>query len=189
MIGLNWLVLMHQHELNSVLADEMGLGKTVQAIAFLAHTLETINPDKLSLIIVPASTMDNWARELDTWCPSLGYIMYHGSQGERRGMRRQIMEGDVDEDTHVILTTYNMVYSSQEDRVMFKRIQFHTVVLDEAHMLKNMNSIRYENLMKVSAEYRLLLTGTPLQNNLVELMSILVFVMPTMFEGEFLLCI
>ena len=82
-----------------------------------------------------------------------------------------------------------MIYSCKEDRVMFKRVKFHTVIFDEAHMLKNMNTKRYENLMKISAEHRLLLTGTPLQNNLVELMSLLVFVMPQMFESEVLLCV
>ena len=184
MIGLNWLSLMHQHGLNGVLADEMGLGKTVQAISFLAHIAETIKPEELSLIVVPSSTLDNWARELELWCPKLVVLMYHGSQEERRGMRMQILNNELDEDTQIILTTYNMVYSSSEDRALFKRIKFHSVIFDEAHMLKNMNSQRFENLMKIRASCRLLLTGTPLQNNLVELMSILVFVMPELFEGK-----
>ncbi|KAF2354949.1 SNF2-related N-terminal domain [Trinorchestia longiramus] len=184
MIGLNWLSLMLQFELNGVLADEMGLGKTVQAIAFLAHVRETVQPEDLSLIVVPSSTLDNWARELELWCPSLGVLMYHGSQEERRGMRMQILQNQLDENTHVILTTYNTMYSCAEDRALFKRLKIHTVIFDEAHMLKNMNTARFENLMRISAECRILLTGTPLQNNLVELMSILVFVMPQLFEGR-----
>lgn len=86
--------------------------------------------------------------------------------------------------THVIVFRYNMVHSCSEDRALFKRLKIHTVIFDEAHMLKNMNSQRFENLMKISADCRILLTGTPLQNNLVELMSILVFVMPQLFEGR-----
>uniref|UniRef100_A0A6A7FRK7 SWI/SNF-related matrix-associated actin-dependent regulator of chromatin subfamily A containing DEAD/H box 1 homolog n=1 Tax=Hirondellea gigas TaxID=1518452 RepID=A0A6A7FRK7_9CRUS len=184
MVGLNWLSLMKQHGLNGVLADEMGLGKTIQAIAYLAHIEETEQPQDLSLIVVPSSTLENWARELELWCPSLGVLMYHGSQEERRGMRVQILSDHVEENTHIVLTTYNMISSCADDRNLFKRFKFHTVIFDEAHMLKNMNSQRFENLMKINAECRILLTGTPLQNNLVELMSILVFVMPQLFEGR-----
>ncbi|KAK3854378.1 hypothetical protein Pcinc_039143 [Petrolisthes cinctipes] len=183
LIGLNWLVLMHQQGLNGVLADEMGLGKTVQAISFLAHIKEVEDPEIFSLIIVPSSTLDNWGRELELWCPDLEVLHYHGSQDERRSIRAEIMN-DTLEETDVILTTYNMVTSSTEDRALFKRLKFHTVILDEAHMLKNMASQRYEQLMKVKAQRRLLLTGTPLQNNLVELMSILIFVMPRLFDSK-----
>ena len=184
LIGLNWLVLMHQQDLNAVLADEMGLGKTVQAISFLAYLKEQDESSDLSLIVVPSSTMDNWARELELWCPDLGVLVYHGSQEERKGMRLALVHDEIEEDVHVILTTYNMITSSPEDRSLFKKLLFHTVIFDEAHMLKNMASLRYENLMKIRATRRLLLTGTPLQNNLVELMSILIFVMPGLFEGR-----
>ncbi|KAK8734847.1 hypothetical protein OTU49_005686 [Cherax quadricarinatus] len=184
LIGLNWLVLMHEQGLNGVLADEMGLGKTVQAISFLSHIKEVENPDELSLIIVPSSTLDNWARELELWCPSLEVLQYHGTQDERRAIRCGIMNNNLEEEPDVILTTYNMVSTSTEDKALFKKLRFHTVVLDEAHMLKNMASQRYENLMKIKAQRRVLLTGTPLQNNLVELMSILIFVMPQLFDSK-----
>lgn len=184
LIGLNWLVLMHEQGLNGVLADEMGLGKTVQAIAFLAYIKEVEDPERPNLIIVPSSTLDNWARELETWCPSLEVLHYHGSQEDRRNIRCAIMNGTLEEEPDVILTTYNMVTTSTEDRALFKKLRFHTVVLDEAHMLKNMASQRYENLMKIKALRRILLTGTPLQNNLVELMSILIFVMPQLFDSK-----
>ncbi|XP_045609642.2 SWI/SNF-related matrix-associated actin-dependent regulator of chromatin subfamily A containing DEAD/H box 1 homolog [Procambarus clarkii] len=184
LIGLNWLVLMHEQGLNGVLADEMGLGKTVQAISFLSHIKEAENPDEISLIIVPSSTLDNWARELELWCPSLEVLQYHGSQDERRAIRCAIMNNNLEEEPDVILTTYNMVSTSAEDKALFKKLRFHTVVLDEAHMLKNMASQRYENLMKIKALRRVLLTGTPLQNNLVELMSILIYVMPQLFDSK-----
>ena len=120
--------------------------------------------------------MDNWQKELRTWCPALKVLNYYGSQDERRHMRLQIVQEEVDYD--VILTTYNMVISSADDRVLFRKLDFHYVIFDEAHMLKNMATKRYDYLMRVQAERKLFLTGTPMQNNLVELMSLLVFVMP-----------
>uniref|UniRef100_A0A0K2U565 SWI/SNF-related matrix-associated actin-dependent regulator of chromatin subfamily A containing DEAD/H box 1 homolog n=1 Tax=Lepeophtheirus salmonis TaxID=72036 RepID=A0A0K2U565_LEPSM len=181
MIGLNWLVLMHKQSLNGVLADEMGLGKTVQAISFLAHLKETGN-SKPHLIVVPSSTMDNWEKEIETWCPSLSIVKYYGSQEERQKIRYDLVRENLEYD--ILLTTYSMVVSSAEDKSLFKKISFHYVVFDEAHMLKNMSTSRYENLMRVKAPRKLLLTGTPLQNNLVELMSLLVFVMPELFANK-----
>merc|ERR1711884_615867 len=181
MIGLNWLVLMHKQSINGILADEMGLGKTIQSIAFLAH-LKELGDEGPHLIIVPSSTMINWQNELSTWAPNLKVLNYYGAQDERRHMRLQIVQELVEYD--VILTTYNMVVSSADDRVLFRKLDFHYVIFDEAHMLKNMATARYENLMRVQATRKLLLTGTPLQNNLVELMSLLVFVMPDMFATK-----
>ncbi|CAL4092910.1 unnamed protein product, partial [Meganyctiphanes norvegica] len=184
LIGLNWLVLMHQQQLNGVLADEMGLGKTIQAIAFLAYLKEIEDSNLQSIIIVPSSVLDNWYRELQLWCPDLQVLVYHGSQEERRGIRTAIITDDLEMEPDVILTTYNMVTGATEDRALFKKLRFNAIILDEAHMLKNMNSQRYENLMKIKGKRRILLTGTPLQNNLLELMSILIFVMPSLFEGK-----
>merc|ERR1719201_79261 len=181
LIGLNWLVLMHKQAINGILADEMGLGKTIQTIAFLAHLKERGDGGP-HLIIVPSSTMENWRKELELWAPDIQIVTYWGSQDERRHLRLQLVQDELDYD--VILTTYNMVISSPEDRVLFKKMEFHYVVFDEAHMLKNMASQRYEQLMKIRCSRKLLLTGTPLQNNLVELMSLLIFVMPGMFAKK-----
>merc|ERR1719400_1294680 len=123
--------------------------------------------------------MENWRKELELWAPDIQIVTYWGSQDERRHLRLQLVQDELDYD--VILTTYNMVVSSPEDRVLFKKMQFCYIVYDEAHMLKNMASQRYEQLMKIRGRRKLLLTGTPLQNNLVELMSLLIFVMPGMF--------
>ncbi|XP_054709852.1 SWI/SNF-related matrix-associated actin-dependent regulator of chromatin subfamily A containing DEAD/H box 1 homolog [Uloborus diversus] len=183
LLGLNWLLLLHNQEVNGILADEMGLGKTVQAIAFLAYLKEIESAVYPHLIVVPSSTLDNWKKELETWWPDVSVICYHGSQDNRRELRMQIMDEEI-EDFDVMITTYNMVTSSAEDRNFFKNLQFHYVVFDEAHMLKNMSSQRYQNLMRIKAPRRLLLTGTPLQNNLVELMSLLIFAMPHMFSGK-----
>ena len=169
---------MHKQSLNGILADEMGLGKTIQTIAFLAH-LKEMGEEGPHLIVVPSSTLENWRKELELWAPDIKIVTYWGAQDERRHLRLQLVQDELDYD--VILTTYNMVVSSPEDRVLFKKMEFCYVVFDEAHMLKNMASQRYEQLMKIRCSRKLLLTGTPLQNNLVELMSLLIFVMPGMF--------
>ena len=140
LIGLNWLVLMHKQSLNGILADEMGLGKTIQTIAFLAHLKET-GEEGPHLIVVPSSTMDNWRKELELWAPGIEVVTYWGSQDERRHLRLRLVQDELQYD--VILTTYNMVVSSPEDRVLFKKMEFCYIVYDEAHMLKNMASQRY----------------------------------------------
>uniref|UniRef100_A0A1I8MUS3 SWI/SNF-related matrix-associated actin-dependent regulator of chromatin subfamily A containing DEAD/H box 1 homolog n=1 Tax=Musca domestica TaxID=7370 RepID=A0A1I8MUS3_MUSDO len=180
LIGLNWLTVMNKQQMNGILADEMGLGKTIQVIAFLAYLKENNLSKAAHLIVVPSSTLDNWASEIARWCPSLVVEKYHGSQEERRRMRiRFAKEGFTGFD--VLLTTYHIVSSTPEERKMFRVSKLHYVIFDEAHMLKNMTTQRYANLITINAEMRILLTGTPLQNNLLELMSLLCFVMPTFF--------
>ncbi|XP_061387280.1 SWI/SNF-related matrix-associated actin-dependent regulator of chromatin subfamily A containing DEAD/H box 1 homolog [Musca vetustissima] len=180
LIGLNWLTVMNKQEMNGILADEMGLGKTIQVIAFLAYLKENNLSKAAHLIVVPSSTLDNWASEIARWCPSLVVEKYHGSQEERRRMRiRFAKEGFTGFD--ILLTTYHIVSSTPEERKMFRVSKLHYVIFDEAHMLKNMTTQRYANLITINAEMRILLTGTPLQNNLLELMSLLCFVMPKFF--------
>uniref|UniRef100_A0A6G1R7D7 DNA helicase n=1 Tax=Hypotaenidia okinawae TaxID=2861861 RepID=A0A6G1R7D7_9GRUI len=180
-IGLNWLALLHKHGLNGILADEMGLGKTIQAIAFLAYLYQEGNRGP-HLIVVPASTLDNWIREVHLWCPELNVLFYYGSQEDRKHLRVDIINKVVD--FNVIVTTYNCAISSSEDRGLFRRLKLNYAIFDEGHMLKNMSSVRYQHLMTINAKNRLLLTGTPVQNNLLELMSLLNFVMPHMFSSS-----
>ncbi|KFW10250.1 SWI/SNF-related matrix-associated actin-dependent regulator of chromatin subfamily A containing DEAD/H box 1, partial [Eurypyga helias] len=180
-IGLNWLALLHKHGLNGILADEMGLGKTIQAIAFLAYLYQVGNRGP-HLIVVPASTLDNWIREVHLWCPELNVLFYYGSQEERKHLRVDINNKVVD--FNVIITTYNCAISSSDDRGLFRRLKLNYAIFDEGHMLKNMSSVRYQHLMTINAKNRLLLTGTPVQNNLLELMSLLNFVMPHMFSSS-----
>ncbi|CAG9561675.1 unnamed protein product [Danaus chrysippus] len=182
LVGLNWLAVLHKQGVSGILADEMGLGKTVQVIAFLAHLKETGQARGTHLIVVPASTLDNWSSELARWCPSLRVSKYYGNPEERRQLRIEYSRG-LDQ-IDIVLTTYTMVSSCPEERKMFRITPMHYVVYDEAHMLKNMSTQRYDNLLKIKSKHRLLLTGTPLQNNLVELMSLLCFVMPHMFSGN-----
>ncbi|KAM8886607.1 SWI/SNF-related matrix-associated actin-dependent regulator of chromatin subfamily A containing DEAD/H box 1A isoform 2-T2 [Spinachia spinachia] len=181
LIGLKWLLLLNEHKLSGILADEMGLGKTIQAIAFLAQLYER-GIDGPHLITVPASTLDNWVRELKLWCPSLKVLVYCGSVEDRRYLRHDLLNDDVD--CNVIVTTYNMAIGNDSDRSLFRKLRLKYAVFDEGHMLKNMNSLRYRHLMAINAEHRLLLTGTPLQNNLLELMSLLNFIMPSMFSSS-----
>uniref|UniRef100_A0A671R0H3 DNA helicase n=1 Tax=Sinocyclocheilus anshuiensis TaxID=1608454 RepID=A0A671R0H3_9TELE len=181
LIGLNWLALLHQNKLSGILADEMGLGKTIQTISFLAYLYQEGNHGP-NLITVPASTLDNWVRELKLWCPSFKVLVYYGSAEDRKYMRYEILNQIVD--YNIIVSTYNLAIGNNSDRSLFCKIKLEYAVFDEGHLLKNMNSLRYRHLMAINAKYRLLLTGTPLQNNLLELMSLLNFIMPNMFSSS-----
>ncbi|XP_049534531.1 SWI/SNF-related matrix-associated actin-dependent regulator of chromatin subfamily A containing DEAD/H box 1 homolog [Anopheles darlingi] len=183
LVGLNWLTIMHRHEMNGILADEMGLGKTIQIISFLAWLKENGQQTRPCLVVVPSSTMDNWEQELIRWCPALSIFKYYGSQAERRMIRVDWAKNGVEE-VDVVLTTYHMMGASAEEKKMWRVTEFDYVIFDEAHMLKNVASQRYQNLMRINAKHRILLTGTPLQNNLLELMSLLCFVMPKLFGSK-----
>uniref|UniRef100_A0A672JBS4 DNA helicase n=1 Tax=Salarias fasciatus TaxID=181472 RepID=A0A672JBS4_SALFA len=158
-----------------------GLGKTIQAIAFLAQLYQN-GIEGPHLITVPASTLDNWVRELKLWCPDLKVLVYYGSMEDRRYLRHDILNKAVD--FNVIVTTYNLAIGNESDRSLFRKLCLKYAVFDEGHMLKNMNTLRYRHLMAINAEHRLLLTGTPLQNNLLELMSLLNFIMPSLFSSS-----
>lgn len=183
MIGLNWLVVLHRQGVSGILADEMGLGKTVQVISFLAHLKETGQANGTHLVVVPASTLDNWGMEFARWCPSMNVSMYYGHPDDRRALRISYARGAL-KNIDVILTTYTMVSSCPEEKKMFRVTPLDYVIFDEAHMLKNMATQRYDNLIRIQSKHRILMTGTPLQNNLLELMSLLCFVMPHIFKGK-----
>ncbi|XP_062398954.1 SWI/SNF-related matrix-associated actin-dependent regulator of chromatin subfamily A containing DEAD/H box 1A [Sardina pilchardus] len=181
LIGVKWLTLLQEHKLSGILADEMGLGKTVQAIALLAHLYQKgiTGPH---LITVPSSTLDNWLRELKVWCPTLKVVAYCGPVEDRKYLRRNILDKQVD--FNVIVCTYRSTLGADFDRSLFRKLRLKYAIFDEGHMLKNMSSQRYRYLMSINAEHRLLLTGTPVQNNLLELMSLLNFIMPSMFSSS-----
>ncbi|RTG90531.1 SWI/SNF-related matrix-associated actin-dependent regulator of chromatin subfamily A [Schistosoma bovis] len=173
LVGLNWLRLLHHEQVNGILADEMGLGKTVQAIAFLASLWESGNRGP-HLIICPSSTQDNWQRELSLWCPHLKVLVYQGSAEQRKAIRLKIYESESQPDFNILLTSYAVGTSAIEDRALMKRINFHYGIFDEAHMLKNMTSQRYRNLMNFRVQRRLLLTDEkdyPLGTSLITFSS------------------
>lgn len=179
--GVNWMLLLYRRKLSGILADEMGLGKTAQVIGFIAQLVSEgkVGPH---LIIVPSSTLENWLREFEKFCPSLDVRSYYGTQSERRAIRYDLRE---DRSWPVLVTTYQMATGTEIDRKFLKKFNFDVTVLDEGHMVKNCTSARYHHLMSIPSSFRLLLTGTPLQNNLQELVSLLTFILPKMFtENE-----
>ncbi|KAF9931070.1 hypothetical protein FBU30_010899 [Linnemannia zychae] len=177
LLGINWLALLWRKKLSGILADEMGLGKTAQVIAFLAHLFENGEDGKF-LVIVPSSTISNWMREFEKFCPELDVRCYYGSQAEREELRHEL---DEDPTYDVLVTTYNFATGNNDERKFLNRRGFKGIFLDEGHMVKNCTSARYKQLMSIKAPFRLLLTGTPLQNNLGELLSLLIFIMPDLF--------
>ncbi|GAA5844214.1 hypothetical protein JCM11251_006718 [Rhodosporidiobolus azoricus] len=180
MLGVNWLNLLYKRGTSCILADEMGLGKTAQVIALLAHLKATDPNDGPHLVIVPSSTLDNWMREFSVFAPNLNVQSYYGSQGDRAEIRHELRRM---EDLDVVVTTYNIATGSPDDQKFLKRkMDFKICVFDEGHQLKNSDSKKYKDLMQVRAEWRLLLTGTPLQNNLQELVSLLSFILPEQFR-------
>lgn len=168
----------------------MGLGKTVQTIAFLAWlTLKekkTSKSRKPHLVVVPASTLSNWENELDKFCPTLNVVKYHGSQNERVELRNILREQIADGDVDIILSTYTIFEreASKVDRSFIYNQKFDFLVLDEAHCIKNADSSRYTNMNAIRSEHRLLLSGTPVQNDLSELLALLSFLMPSVFGKE-----
>ncbi|KFH66365.1 hypothetical protein MVEG_08463 [Podila verticillata NRRL 6337] len=177
LLGVNWLALLWRKKLSGILADEMGLGKTAQVITFLAHLFE-LGEKGPFLIIVPSSTLSNWMREFEKFCPELDVRSYYGSQAEREELRYEL---DEDPSYNVIVTTYTIATGNNDERKFLNKRNFKGIVLDEGHMVKNCNSARYKQLMSIKTSFRLLLTGTPLQNNLEELLSLLIFIMPKLF--------
>ncbi|CAR27733.1 hypothetical protein ZYGR_0N02190 [Zygosaccharomyces rouxii] len=179
--GINWLNLLYHNNMSCILADDMGLGKTLQVIAFLAY-LKQINEPGPHLVVVPSSTLENWLREFQKFCPVLKIEPYYGSQQERADLR-EILEKNVGQ-YDVVVTTYNLAAGNKYDISFLRNCYFNAVVYDEGHMLKNSLSERFSKLMRIQGNFRLLLTGTPLQNNLKELMSLLEFIMPSLFESK-----
>lgn len=179
--GINWLNLLYQNNISGILADDMGLGKTCQVISFFAY-LKQINEPGPHLVVVPSSTLENWLREFQKFCPSLKIEPYYGSQQERADLRDILEENHGNYD--VVVTTYNLASGNKYDVSFLKSRNFNVVVYDEGHMLKNSMSERFSKLMRIHAHFRLLLTGTPLQNNLRELMSLLEFIMPSLFVSK-----
>ncbi|KAG8347801.1 Type III restriction enzyme res subunit SNF2 family N terminal domain [Trypanosoma vivax] len=171
--ALRWLTNLYTKRLNGVLADEMGLGKTIQTIALLAYFAEHKNDWGPHLIVVPTTVVLNWKAEFQRWCPGLRVIVYTGSRKERHKLRQGWMREDA---FHVCITSYNMVIY---DRMVFRRRPWGFLILDEAHQLKNFLSKRWQSLFDLQTEYRLLLTGTPLQNSIMELWSLFHFLLPS----------
>ncbi|XP_036194219.1 chromodomain-helicase-DNA-binding protein 7 isoform X2 [Myotis myotis] len=185
--GVNWLLFNWYNMRNCILADEMGLGKTIQSITFLYEIyLKGIHGP--FLVIAPLSTIPNWEREFRTWT-ELNVVVYHGSQASRRTIQLYEMyfkdpQGRVIKGSykfHAIITTFEMILT---DCPELRNIPWRCVVIDEAHRLKNRNCKLLEGLKMMDLEHKVLLTGTPLQNTVEELFSLLHFLEPSRFPSE-----
>ncbi|KAL9127237.1 MAG: hypothetical protein Q9175_007779 [Cornicularia normoerica] len=170
--GLDWLAGLYAAGTNGILADEMGLGKTIQTIALLAHLAVEHEVWGPHLIVVPTSVMLNWEMEFKKFLPGFKIITYYGTQEERRKKRQGWLNNDK---WNVWITSYTLITNDQQ---IFKKKAWHYMILDEAHNIKNFQSLRWQTLLTFRTQARLLLTGTPLQNNLTELWSLLFFLMP-----------
>jgi len=175
--GLDWLAKMYAGGRNGILADEMGLGKTIQTIALLAHLAVEHEVWGPHLIVVPTSVILNWEMEFKKWCPGFKILTYYGTQDERKRKRQGWLN---DDRWNVVITSYQLIL---QDTAAFKKRGWHYLVLDEAHNIKNFQTQRWQTLLTFKTHSRLLLTGTPLQNNLQELWSLLYFLMPAGTDG------
>ena len=173
--GLNWLYYQWHRRQNALLADEMGLGKTIQIIAFLA-ILKHVHGCWPFLIVVPNSTCPNWRREIKQWAPSLRVVMYFGSSEARKlALKHELFPGGgKDLRCHVVVTSYDAA-QDDEFRKVFRGISWAGLVVDEGQRLKNDKNILYGALGALQAPFKVLLTGTPLQNNPRELFNLLQF--------------
>ncbi|KAM8966503.1 chromodomain-helicase-DNA-binding protein 7 [Pelodytes ibericus] len=185
--GVNWLLFNWYNARNCILADEMGLGKTIQSITFLYEIfLKGIHGP--FLVIAPLSTIPNWEREFRTWT-ELNVVVYHGSQASRKTIQLYEMyfkdpQGRAIKNSyrfHAIITTFEMILT---DCPELRNIHWRCVVIDEAHRLKNRNCKLLEGLKMMDLEHKVLLTGTPLQNTVEELFSLLNFLEPDRFPSE-----
>ena len=194
--GLNWMLLSHHYKRSCILADEMGLGKTVQVVSFLEHL---VTVDKLRgpfLVVVPLSTLGHWQREFASWT-DLGVCLYHDAGKDMRALIRAFewyYDGRAPPvganrfKFNVLVTTYDEVI---KDVDQMSAVPWRGLVVDEAHRLKGVNSKLLDCLNQIlplgvsvhGTQHRLLMTGTPLQNNTKELWSLLNFIEPAKFPS------
>ncbi|KAJ6846333.1 protein CHROMATIN REMODELING 19 [Iris pallida] len=189
LVGVNFLLLLYRKNIGgAILADEMGLGKTVQAVTYLTLLKHLDNDCGPHLIVCPASLLENWERELKKWCPSFSVILFHGAGRNTYSKElSSLAKAGFPPPCNVLLVCYSLFErrsaQQKDDRKVLKRYKWSCVLMDEAHAMKDKNSYRWKNLMSVAknARQRLMLTGTPLQNDLHELWSLLEFMMPDIF--------
>ncbi|XP_078434053.1 uncharacterized protein LOC144705318 [Wolffia australiana] len=179
MNGLRWLVSLYNNHLNGILADEMGLGKTVQVISLICYLIESKNDRGPFLVVVPSSVLPGWESEINFWAPGINKIKYAGSPEERR---RLFKERIAHQKFNVLLTTYEYLMN-KHDRPKLSKIDWHYVIIDEGHRIKNASCKLNADLKHYRSNHRLLLTGTPLQNNLEELWALLNFLLPNIFNS------
>ncbi|GFP84004.1 probable ATP-dependent DNA helicase chr12 [Phtheirospermum japonicum] len=176
--GLQWMLSLFNNNLNGILADEMGLGKTIQTISLIAYLIENKGVNGPHLIVAPKAVLPNWVNEFMTWAPSISAVLYDGRLEERKALREEYSgEGKF----NVLITHYDLII---RDKTFLKKIHWHYLVVDEGHRLKNYDCVLSRTLVSgYRIRRRLLLTGTPIQNSLQELWSLLNFLLPNIFNS------
>ncbi|CAD5206828.1 unnamed protein product [Bursaphelenchus okinawaensis] len=180
--GLNWLLHAWSKENSCILADEMGLGKTIQSISFVSslfHLHQIYGP---FLVVVPLSTMAAWQREFEAWASDVNVVTYVGDVTSREQIRQYELyqQGTKKLRVNVFLTTYEILL---KDKAFLGTFDWQALLVDEAHRLKNDESLLYQCLKNFHTAHRVLITGTPLQNSLKELWALLHFIMPEQFSN------
>lgn len=175
--GLNWLISLYHNGINGVLADEMGLGKTLQTISFLGYLKHLRGINGPHMVLVPKSTLHNWVSEFNKWVPDINVMMFHGNKEERASiLKNKVIPGDFE----VMVTSFEMCLI---EKAQLRKISWQFIAIDEAHRVKNENSMLSQIVRTLNCRNRLLLTGTPLQNNLHELWALLNFLLPDVFRS------
>jgi SNF2 family DNA or RNA helicase len=179
--GLEFLVSMHDRGCSAILADEMGLGKTLQTIAFLSYLKFERKLSGPSLVICPLSVLSSWSKEFKRWCPQMRIVRLHSADmEERERLKRQVINDVSSFD--VVITTYEMAKAKNMQHALCNGIWWRYVILDEGHKIKNELSEVSMQMQKMHSYGRLLLTGTPLQNNLHELWALLRYLNADVFD-------
>ncbi|KAH8927151.1 hypothetical protein BT69DRAFT_1238228, partial [Atractiella rhizophila] len=179
MVGLNWLIYCWCSYKNGILADEMGLGKTVQTCAMLSYLFNTMQQYGPFLIIVPLSTLSAWQAQIAYWAPALNVVTYIGSSKSREIIRQYEFGERKKPKFNAILTTYEILL---KDVKWLQRYKYQHLIVDEAHRLKDHNSQLYQALIGFNTGAKLLITGTPLQNSVKELLCLMHFLHPESFD-------
>merc|ERR1719189_1246911 len=175
--GLEWMVSLYNNNLNGILADEMGLGKTIQTISLLTYLMEKKKNMGPFLVIVPLSTLSNWMMEFQKWAPSVTAVSFKGSPQQRRAVQGVIRSGRF----NVLVTTYEYII---REKALLSKLRWKYMIIDEGHRMKNHNNKLTTTINQFyTTSHRLLLTGTPLQNKLPELWSLLNFLLPSIFKA------
>ncbi|KAF2291129.1 hypothetical protein GH714_020283 [Hevea brasiliensis] len=178
LVGLQWMLSLYNNKLNGILADEMGLGKTVQVMALIAYLMEFKGNYGPHLIIVPNAVLVNWKSELHNWLPSVSCIFYVGGKDQRSKLFSQEVSAMK---FNVLVTTYEFI---MYDRSKLSKVDWKYIIIDEAQRMKDRESVLARDLDRYRCQRRLLLTGTPLQNDLKELWSLLNLLLPEVFDNR-----
>ncbi len=168
--GLSWLAFLRHWHLGACLADDMGLGKTIQAIALVLHERKNGGGENPTLLVCPTSLVGNWKREIQRFAPDLNVMVHHGTgRAEGENFIQQSLSNDI------VVSTYGLVRRDLED---LRQVRWANVILDEAQNIKNPYTKQARAVRLLDSDYRIALTGTPIENRLSELWSIISFLLP-----------